>query len=248
MKLIKKFSKVLSIFLLLLFPLQTLFTTNVHAQEKNFNIIQNGNDFIIEENGSKHIMKIKEEPGKITSYMLDENDNVEYYFINDYENKTFYSSITNKYISLNDDFYDTDETFDISNSKFMAYAKPGSKENPYRYCTPGARRTESSKLSYAEILGMVGAGASAATITTALISRFILGVKVTTQVVSNMKVIGAEVFAILSSVGDHTWLANHGIAMNFTYVCSLQHYVDNAWGDNEWFYGEQVSTVSYSKY
>ena len=40
MKSIKKFSRVLSIFLLLLFPLQTLFTSNVHAQEKNIKVTQ----------------------------------------------------------------------------------------------------------------------------------------------------------------------------------------------------------------
>lgn len=64
----------------------------------------------------------------------------------------------------------------------------------------------------------------------------------------NIKVIAGEIFSTIGSAADYTWVASHGITINLTYVCSLQHYVDNAWGDDEWFYGEQTSTVSYGKY
>lgn len=249
MKSIKYFSKIISMFMILSFSIQIIFPTYVHAHEESFKITQSGENIIIEENGDKHILKSEEENGKITTYILGENDNIENYFVYDYENEEFYSSITNQYISLEDeDFSTSDENFNVNNLGVRAFSRAGSKENPSRYCTPGSRTNTSSKLSYAQILGMVGAGASATTITTALVARFGLGIKGTTTSVSNIKVVASEAFSVLSSVNDRSWLANHGFVLTFNTVCVLQHYVDNAWGDDEWFYGEQVASVSYRKY
>ena len=168
----------------------------------------NPDQIIIIENGEKYILENKTNGKNFEVTLIDENENIIF--------------------KHSGNFNDIGFAFYKSNGS-------GTKDDPYRFCTPGSKSTQKSKLSYGEILRMGGAVITAASISASIITLVQqgIGAKIDSYAIKSL------VGHVLQVVKEHNtlWLNNHGVILKFDQVCSLEHYIDNAWGDDEWCYG-----------
>lgn len=227
----KSLTLILATILCILNISTTAFASNPN-QNQDFEISKgmNDNQIVIKENGKSFTLESFSESG--------------YKYINLYDG-------SNNLISSDVIHFSDFKNFQDSNSSNRllsgaAYSTSGTKDNPSKYCTPGKITHTSSRLSYSQIIGMVGATVSAVTITKAIIS--LTGIATLNFNSTAGKALISELLNILGSNNSHNWLSNHGIILSIRIDCKLQNYVDGAWGDDEWFYGESARLVGHSTY
>lgn len=224
----KKGLKIMVLFLLILTMLfgNTVFAYGEVIQNNKNNVDnliflkkENPDQVIIIENGVKYILENKSNGKTFMVRLIDEDGNI--------------------VVEHKGNFDDTAFTFYKSNGS-------GTKNDPYRFCTPGSKSTQTSKLAYGEIVSMAGAVISAAAISASIISLIQqgIGAKVDSYAIKGLVAHVIEVVRTHNS----SWLNNHGVIIKFDNVCSLEHYVDNAWGDDEWYYGTVSIFRGFSTY
>lgn len=165
---------------------------------------------------------------------------------------SIYSSITGNIVELDDKLeaakhsttYQSGSEYDID----FKSGGNGTKNNPYKYCDPGSFASlPNTNISYSTIISLVGVAASAGTITAALIAQAGGAAVITTSIRTQIKRSATSIAGTLIGMSS-SYAKKHGVRMYKRNYCTLQHYVDNAWGDDYWFYGDKVRVYRVSLY
>lgn len=228
----KKMKKLISLVLAFIMVFASNISVFANKSNDNFRILKGeyDNEIIVIENEKKSIIKYGYDNGKFKTYLYDDNNTL----IKVYE--------------------DLSEEIDMESSNFFnnigesiyRSGGDGSYSNPYKYCTPGSSRINSSNISYSQIIAMVGLAPSLASVTAAVIVLIKSGIG---AVVSGLAIKEVVEF-IVDIIKSHSseWLDKHGINLRIRSVCTLQNYKDGAWNEDIWFYGESATVSSYSQY
>ena len=234
MNILKKWLTLILATFLFVSNISTKALANVSNQNRNFEISKgmNENQVVITENGKSFILESFSKSG--------------YKYINLYDDSN--NLISSDVIKFSDfkENQDSNHSEQLLNNTAYRSNGNGTKENPYKFCTPGKVTYKTSKLSYSQILGMAGATISAVNITKAIMS--LTGIAAASFHSTAGKTLIVELVSVLGSNNSNIWLSKHGVKLKFRSNCTLQNYVDGAWGDNEWFYGESESIVGHSRY
>lgn len=219
-------------FLMVLIPNVSVLASSNESSNDDFQILygEYDNELIVIENGEKSFIRYGYDNGKFKVYLYDSNNVL----------MEVYEDPSSEIDMENNNFFNN-----VGESIYRA-GGDGSRSNPYMYCTPGSARTTSSRISYSQIIGMVGMLPSLASATAALIALIKSGTGAVVTAFALKELADFVVNVIKSS--SVTWLNQHGINVRIRLVCSLQNHKDGAWNEDIWFYGELASLTSYSRY
>ncbi len=236
--------KMLSCIVAILMVTSLLSYNNANA-ENNYFYGESGR--ITWEESGTHYEIVQEVNGEYETTTLYVNGKEDAHFIYNRKEGTLFSSETNQKLILDADF-DKEYRISVNMDEVERFSNrgDGTKENPYVFCSPkGSSRRNDGRISYSEIVNMVGSSISVAKITAALIAYFGLGSATGLEIIRRA---AKTVFAVLTTSHVGSVLHKKGIIIKTRITCSLLNYKDPAWGDDIWFWGERVSIIGYSTF